>query len=109
MPNLAGQKPEQLHAGGFLGEVAYINLETLCRMQMRVELNFQGTGAQVSYTIRRPYPFSLAVVNNIGSTIATLPSAPSGGVYLADTNYTLLHNAAVGTILTVELIPSITT
>ncbi|WP_028521957.1 hypothetical protein [Runella limosa] len=101
--NLAGHKSEQLQPNGFLGEVAFLNMEQLRRKLLRQEINFFGTGAQVSYTIRRPYPFTLAIVNGT----ATLPTAPSDGVYLADTNYTLLHNAAVGTILTVELIPYI--
>lgn len=103
--NLIGDKASQLPTAGKLGGMAYLSYPEIAALRQRVELNFLGTGAQVSYTIRRPYPFMLAVVNSIGSTTATLPTAPADGIYLPNENYTLLHNAPVGTIFTVELIP----
>lgn len=102
---LSGETSNQLPSVGDLGGSAFMQIRSLLAMRMRSELNYNGTGAQVSYTIRRPYAFTLAVVNSNGSTTTTLPTANSDGTYTADTNYTLLHNAPVGTTLTLEIIP----
>lgn len=102
---LSGENTNQLPSSGDLGGAAFMQLRSLLAMKSRSEVNYQGTGAQVSYTIRRPYAFTLAVVNSNGSTTTTLPTANADGTYTADTNYTLLHNAPVGTALTLEIIP----
>jgi hypothetical protein len=102
---LGGSSPNQFPTVGDLGSSAFIQLRGLLAMKARSELNYHGTGSQVSYTIRRPYAFTLGVVNSNGSTTTTLPTANADGTYTADTNYTLLHNAPVGTALTLEIIP----
>lgn len=103
--NLAGDKGNQFPTFQRLGSISTLNIEDLIRMRMREVVNYHGTGSQISYIIRRPYAFTLAVVNSNGSTTTTLPTANSDGTYTANTNYTLLHNAPVGTTLTLEIIP----
>ena len=107
MPNLTGHNPNQLPAGIFLGELAFVNFADLVRERLRVEMSFAGTGSQVSHIICRPYPYTLAIVNAQGSSVSTLPTANADGSYTAGQNYTLLHNAPVGTHLTIEIIPII--
>ncbi len=105
MPNLAGQEPNKLPASGFLNTAAFASIYELLSSVGRVEMNIAGTGAQVSHIIRRPYPFTLAIVNSNGSTVATLPTANADGTYTENTDYTLLHNGPVGRFLTLEIIP----
>ena len=105
MPNLAGQNPAQLPANSFLGTAAYAAINEILASKGRQEINFFGTGSSVSYTIRRPYPFTLGIVNSTGSSTATLPTANADGTYTENTDYTLIHEAASGIILTVELTP----
>lgn len=102
---LAGEATNQLPSVGDLGGTAFMQIRSLLGMRARSEVNYHGTGTQVSYTIRRPYAFTLGVVNSNGSTTTTLPTANADGTYTADMNYTLLHNAPVGTALTLEIIP----
>jgi hypothetical protein len=103
--NLIGDAPNQIPAAQRLGGLAYLSYPEIAGMRQRSEVSFQGTGSQVSHIIRRPYAFTLAIVNSTGSTTATLPTANADGSYSADTNYTLLHNAPAGTHLTIEIIP----
>jgi hypothetical protein len=103
--NLIGDAQNQIPTAQRLGGLAYLSYPEIAGMRQRSEVSFQGTGSQVSHIIRRPYAFTLAIVNSTGSTTATLPTANADGSYSADTNYTLLHNAPVGTHLTIEIIP----
>ena len=105
MEHNAGSKQNEVPINGFLGSAAYMDVNHILSALGRQEINFMGTGASVNYVIRRPYPFVLAVVNNTNSTTATIPTANSDGTYNADSNYTLVHNAPVGTILTVAITP----
>lgn len=105
MPNLSGHTPEKLPANGFLNTAAYASVYELLSSQSRSEMNIQGTGSSVNHIIRRPYPFTLAIVNSNGSTTATLPTGNADGTYTENTNYTLVHNAPAGTWLTIEIIP----
>lgn len=105
MPNLTGYSPEKLPSNGFLGTAAYINIHELLSSQSRSEMNIQGIGSSVNHIIRRPYPFTIGIVNSNGSTTTTLPTANADGSYTENTNYTLVHNAPAGTWLTIEIIP----
>lgn len=104
---LAGKSPNQLPTTADLGEMATMDVEAVQRLRMRSELSYNGTGASVSYTIRRPYPFLLTVVNSNGATTVTLPTANADGSYTENTNYSLVYNGPVGNTLTLEIIPLI--
>lgn len=104
---LSGKSPNQLPTTGDLGELATLDVKGMQRIKVRSELSYNGTGASVSYTIRRPYPFTLAVINSNGATTVTLPSANADGTYTENTNYTLVYNGPVGNTLTLEIIPLI--
>lgn len=105
MPLLSGQNPNQLPTVGMLGSAAFSEIRYILSAQGRSEMNIQGTGASVNHIIRRPYPFTLAIVNSNGSTTATLPTGNADGTYTENTNYTFVHNAPTGTWLTIEIIP----
>lgn len=105
MPNLAGHTPEKLAVNGFLGTAAFTSVYEILASQGRSEMNIQGTGSSINHIIRRPYPFTLAIMNSNGSSTATLPTANADGTYTENTNYTLVHNAPAGTWLTIEVIP----
>lgn len=102
---LGGESANQFPTNADLAPFAFMPYKSAAQLRLRAEMNFMGAGSQISYIIRRPYKFRMNIVNSNGSTVATLPTPPADTVYLADTNYTLLHNAPVGTSLTVEILP----
>lgn len=85
-------------------DLAFTRREDLEIQVGRTPESFRGTGSLVNYILRYNFPFTIQVINDNGSTY-TLPTLPSTGYYDANTNWTLTHNAPIGTSLNIAIIP----
>ena len=64
-------------------------------------VNYSGTGAPITYQVRRPYPFLFRVLDKPDGVSVTAPA----GLCAANTQYALSFNAATGQTVVAEIIP----
>jgi hypothetical protein len=83
-----------------LGDMAYHNSSTILRLPTRNNMQFNGTGANVTYTFTLDYDCEVIPVHTVGSTF-TRPT----GTIIAGSNITITHNAPVGTIMILAILP----
>lgn len=83
-----------------LGEMAYMNTNTALRLPSRNNMQFNGTGANQTYTFTLDYDCEVVPVHTVGSTF----TRPTGRI-IAGSTITITHNAAVGTIMILAILP----
>lgn len=83
-----------------LGEMAYMNTNTALRLPSRNNMQFNGTGANQTYTFTLDYDCEVVPVHTVGSTF----TRPTGRI-IAGSTITITHNAPVGTIMILAILP----
>jgi hypothetical protein len=85
-----------------LGSSAYLDFNAIQRSPLRMNMPFNGTGANQTYTFTLDYDCEVVNVHTAGSTF----TRPTGTV-LAGSTITITHNAPVGTVMILAILPII--
>ncbi len=90
--SLVGKSANQLPTNGELKGCAYLSVAELLGSTGKQEIPVDGTGANFTRIVRRPYPFYFEVVESTGASFSSQPPYECQ----ANTDYTLTFNAPVG-------------